>query len=117
MNRFDDRLDAERYADDPAFGVGLGEGTPGDQDSAWIPERLLARVVALGRAYELHLLPLIEEHEQVHFNSQQAESLAGEVAFVLERVDDPLLRDHGRRIAELVRRGAREATGVTFEGQ
>lgn len=78
-NRFDDRLEAERYVDDPVFGVCLGKGTPGEKDSVWVPERLMARMVALGRAYELHLLPLIEGHEQVHFNSQQAETLADEV--------------------------------------
>lgn len=48
-------------------------------------------------------------------SSQLAENLMAELDFVLGVVDDPLLAEHGRRIAELVRRGTHEMTGVTFE--
>lgn len=117
VSRFRDRLDADYYQDDPVFGIGLGDSTPGDADAIWVPERIMERIVALGRAYELHYLPMVVAGEATYLNATQAEGMEEELAFVVDRVDDPLVHEHGRRIADFVARGAREGAGVTFEGE
>lgn len=114
MSRFDDRLDPARYENDPMFGVGLGNETPGD-DAVWVPERIIDRLVAVGRAYELHFVPMIADAAAVYLNAVQAAGLSEELEFIMGLVDDPLLVEQAQRIAPLVSRGVRQDVGVTFE--
>ena len=64
---------------------------PGGKE-LWVPERLWFRLVHLGRAYDLHLLPLLSATAEVRYlNGQQAAVLVDEVMFVQGIVKDEAL--------------------------
>lgn len=115
MATYSDRFDPEHYRDDPPFGVGLGDRTPGDQDAEWLPERLASRLIRIAAAYELHLLPLLMNEDRVFLNSTQAEALCDELEFVAAVVNDELIRSHAMRVLRLATRAAREDVGLTLE--
>lgn len=88
-DRFADRLDASTYAEDPV--VGVYERGPGDADGLWVSERLFARLTAVAAGYELHTLPMLGRSDPINLNRVRCTSLLAEVAFVAERLDDPLI--------------------------
>lgn len=55
----------------------------------WLSERLFRRLVLIGAAYELHLLPLLGEDATL--NAVQADGLLTELDFVGDLVADPAL--------------------------
>ena len=67
---------------------------------AWLSERLFRRLVLIGAAYELHLLPLLGEDATL--NAVQAEGLLEELDFVGGLVADPALAALLNRLAPLV---------------
>ena len=84
-----DRLDGATYADDPL----IGWTTVDESTEAWVPDRIVDRMRHLGSAYEMHLLPLLPGVEPVVLNSTQVRNLIEEIDWVLERGDDPVLRN------------------------
>jgi hypothetical protein len=101
LTEFLDRLDASRYAHDQ--GVSIGTAEPGGEPS-WslsIPERLFSRAQQIAGAYELHLLPGIDYNGRVRLVTSQVETLSHELAFVRERIADPLLAQHLDSLAKL----------------
>jgi hypothetical protein len=96
-----DRLDVMRYAHDE--GVSIGTAEPGGEPN-WafsIPERLFSRAQQIASAYELHLLPGIDYNARVRLATSQVETLSHELAFVRERIADPLLAQHLDSLAKL----------------
>ncbi len=87
--RFADRLDASTYADDDET-VGVFEGGPDDEDALWLSGRLFRRLTTVGAAYELHVLPQLQDGDAVRLGRPQCQSLVDELQFVAERLDDPL---------------------------
>lgn len=85
---FADRLDPATYADDVL--VGVYESDPGEPDALWLSERLMARLVHAAIGYELHTLPMLAQNEPLTLNRARTESLEHEIAFVGERLDDPV---------------------------
>jgi hypothetical protein len=66
----------------------------------WVPERLWWRLVGLGKAYQVHLLPLLPGATEPQFlSAQQTASLLDEVQFLADVVDDDLIV---RLVADLV---------------
>jgi hypothetical protein len=101
LTEFLDRLDASRYAHDE--GVSIGTAEPGGEPT-WaltIPERLFSRAQRIASAYELHLLPAIDYNDRVRLVTSQLQTLSHELAFVRERIADPLLAKHLDSLAEL----------------
>jgi len=85
---FSDRFQPERYADDEPVSLTVDGHT-------WdVPERLFARAQYLARAYDLHLLPTLEIYDKTQLNGHQAGTLAEELAFIRDLVDDGALRPH-----------------------
>lgn len=117
MERFEDRFDPKRYADDPPVRVFLVEGVVGD-DELWLSERLWRRIVAIASAYELHLLPVLGWSDEPRFlNAQQFLGLLDELEFVATQVDDGLLDTVIKDVAQLARnaRGAaKNALGFEY---
>ena len=66
------------------------ESDPDEEDSLWIPERLFGRLTQVASAYELHTLPMLGGMDPVQLNRARCEALLDEVAFVAERLNDPL---------------------------
>src|SRR5690606_31654826 len=66
----------------------------------WLSERLLRRLVLIGAAYELHLLPLLGEDASL--NAVQADALLAELEFVGALVADPALASALNDFAPLV---------------
>lgn len=97
-----DRLQAETYADDEPVHVFRPDQYGPNEDGAWIPERIWHRLRALGSAYELHLLPLLDgTTDPVFLNPAQAEQFLDELRFVGELVDDPLVEAQVRALVSL----------------
>jgi len=76
-------------------------------DHADIPEGIVERVLALGRAYRLHELSALDGAGQNRLNRQQAASLADEVEFLVRVVDDPALREYVGPLLEFATRCGR----------
>src|SRR4051812_2256820 len=101
LTEFLDRLDASRYAQDE--GVSIGTAEPGGEPN-WafsIPERLFSRAQQNASAYELHLLAAIDYNVRVRLVASQVETLSHELAFLRQRVADPLLDQHLESLAKL----------------
>ena len=117
-DRFADRLDAATYEDDDEA-VSVFESTPADQDCLWLSGRLFRRLTGVAAAYELHTLPMLGGSEPMRLNRPRCESLLDELAFVADRLNDPLAVRTAQVIADYVairtRRPAWAGT-VTFEG-
>ncbi|WP_133176521.1 hypothetical protein [Nocardioides currus] len=88
-DRFADRLDPETYADDDA-GVEVFETDPSEGDALWLSERVFRRLLHAARAYELHTVPLLDERDPVGLNRARCQAVVDEIAFVAERLRDPV---------------------------
>ncbi len=112
MSRNDDRFLAEAYASDELVGVGLLSSVAAGTSnySMWIPDRLFARLQLLAKAYELHLLPVLDSHSKNELTRPQAEALVDELTFIDSVVGDHLLAGYTRRLIELAERCARSPT-------
>jgi hypothetical protein len=98
-DEFDDLFLASTYAEDEPIRIFI----PGDRDRrvpdfiprdryGWVPERLWGRLVALGLAYQLHLLPLLAATTEPQFlNAQQVSTLDDELQFLTRVARDELL--------------------------
>lgn len=117
LARYSDRLDPATYEDDEP--IAIYEEDPGEAGALYISERLFSRLVHLGEAYELHHLPLLGRIEPVQLGRAQCVALCDELAFVAERVDDPLTVAAAQSVSDYldarVRRPGAE-TFVTLEG-
>lgn len=98
MTAYADRLDTQRYADDPV--VAVHGGDPAAEDTVWLPERLFARLTLVARAYELPVLPLLGGPDPVALGRALCESVVEEVEFVADRLDDPLLHRTARLLVD-----------------
>ena len=88
-----DRFEVQTYADDEPVRVYRPDRYGLDDDGVWIPERLWDRLLHIGAAYQLHLLPLLDgTTNPVFLNPVQVEGLLQELRFVASIVDDRLLR-------------------------
>jgi hypothetical protein len=113
-DEFADRLDASTYEDDDET-VGVFETSPAEQDSLW----LFHRLTGVAAAYELHTLPMLGGSEPVRLDRLRCESLLDELAFVADRLNDPLAVKTAQVIADYVAIRTRRpawAGQVTFEG-
>jgi hypothetical protein len=95
------------------------ESNPADHDSLWLSGRLFHRLTGVAAAYELHTLPMLGGSEPARLNRVRCESLLDELAFVADRLNDPLAVKTAQVIADYVavrtRRPAWDGS-VTFEG-
>jgi hypothetical protein len=116
QNRFADRLEPMTYQNDEPWTVALvGAGRPvdwtnsvPDEDQA-VPERIVQRILALATAYELHQLSSLGPNGQNRLNSQQSASLADELHFLLQQINDPALHVFAGPLQRLAARCARDA--------
>ena len=116
MSRYDGQLQSHSFAEDEQVRVGT------DRSEAWVSERLLDRLLTVGRAYGLHVLSILSDvprHEQAWVNRQQAEALLDEVGFltaVLEK--DAAFQALSETVVPLVAEAARYGgdDALVFEG-
>ena len=113
-DEYDDRFLVSTYAEDESIHIFV----PGGADR-WIPERLWRRLVALGQAYELHVLPLLAATTEPRFvNAQQVTTLYDEVLFLTRIVTDAvvveMITDLRPLLDEAQNRRVEDALG--FEG-
>ena len=80
---------------------------------AWVSERLFLRLVLIGAAYELHLLPLLRE--DFSLNAVQAEALSAELKFVGSLVADDAISSVLERVTPLVILANRSGDEIKFE--
>lgn len=89
MDHFSSRF--ESYNDE---GVSVGVAV-GDAEVDWkghIAGSLFHRAQLIGKAYDLHVLPGIEVYDETHLTKAQCQAMVDEIEFVIEVVNDPLLR-------------------------
>ena len=88
------------YADEESVGFCVSEsGASSSSEWVQVPESLVARLVSLGQAYELHHVPMIELYGETTFNSAQVQNLDMEVRFLAKVTRDEAL---GRVIEQLL---------------
>ena len=80
-------------------------------ESAWISERLLARLRYLGLAYELPLLARLPSTGQVSYPEIQLPLLEDELAFVFEVVSDRALLEAALALRDLIARAKQNPRG------
>src|SRR5262249_15540006 len=102
MASFSDRFESATYDSDEPYGVACVlpgtdfASTIGLTEScAWIPERVFARLLALGKAYDLHSLCLLSNPAVNRLTHVQASSLVAELNFLLSFIGDPVLHCAG----------------------
>lgn len=118
-DRFADRLDPTTYEDDDGL-VGVFESDPGEDDSLWISERLFRRLTAVATGYDLHTLPMLGGSDPVRLNEQRCQSLLDELAFVDDRLNDPIASSTVQAIQNYIATRVRRpgwVGAVTFEGE
>ena len=118
LDRFADRLDSATYADDDEV-VGVFESDPSETDALWVSARLFRRLTGVARAYELHALPLLDDPEPVRLNRPRCEGVLDELAFVAERLADPLAVGMAQALTDYLAARVRRPTWdghVTIEG-
>lgn len=108
-----DRFEASNYEDDPVVGVYIDDPASG----VWFSERLFLRMVSVGKAYGLHLLPLLGGPEPVRLDSTQLETLAAELELLPEVSRDDLLITTVSRLAGAVEEARRTKAALTIEGE
>lgn len=117
-DRFADRLDAATYENDDDV-VGVFEQTAQDADALWLSGQLFHRLTTVASAYRLHVLPMLGGWEPMPLNKLQCQSLLDELAFVAERLNDPLAAATAQAISDFVvirtRQPAWEGS-ITIEG-
>lgn len=99
--------------------VGVYEADPDEDDALWISERLFGRLAYVASAYELHTLPMLGGTDPVPLNRKRCEGLLDEVAFVAERLNDPLAAEIAQSLTTYLTRrlwNPRWDAVVTFEG-
>ena len=103
MDWYGDRLLEETYAADEIVGACLLSEVAKDANAyrLWIPERLFARIQLLVKAYELHLLPVLDPNGRNVLTHPQAESLLDELNFIASVVGDEMLATHIQRLGEV----------------
>lgn len=82
-------------------------------------ERVFRRLTYVARAYELHAVPLLDDPSPVRLNRARCEAVVDEIAFVAERLDDPVAAGAAQLItnylAVRLRRPSWDGT-VTIDG-
>jgi hypothetical protein len=109
MKQYADRfLESTYQADEP---VSVGICRP-DAEPTWelpVPLTLFARAQAISDGYNLHILHLIDPYTRTRLNVDQCRTLADELVFVAEVVNDELLRHHLLALLSLVERCVRKS--------
>ena len=77
QDRFADRLDPATYEDDDEV-VGVFESDPSETDALWLSARLFRRLTGVAQAYELHVLPLLDDPDPVRLNRARCEAVLDE---------------------------------------
>lgn len=102
MKLYADRFLAASYQGEEPVSLGLVR--PG-ADPTWevhVPLSLFGRAQAISNDYNLHLLHAIDPYSRSLLNVEQCRTLANELVFVSEVVNDELLRDYLSAVLNLV---------------
>jgi len=101
-----DRFDPKTYESENPVVVALSS-QPLAEGLA-IPSSVFYRLVALGHAYNLHILgQVLSWNEEQKLNASQCETLLDEIDLIAGVLDDALLRNHLPGLRDLVERAAR----------
>jgi hypothetical protein len=96
-SRYADRFSADTYRNDEPVELRCGAAA-----AVVLPERLFARAQNVARAYDLHLLPVIDVYSTTRLNRLQCATLLDEIAMIEGMLKDPLLVQHLAQIRGLL---------------
>ena len=102
-NRFSDRLEFSTYASEEGVGFVLARpnAEPDLDAMVMIPETLVARLVGVAAAYQLHHVPMIDVYGDTRFNRVQRLSVVEELDFLAGVLRDPVAVDVVDKIRNL----------------
>jgi hypothetical protein len=118
QDRYADRLDPSTYETDDDT-IGIFESSPDAPDSLWLSGRLFNRLTGVAAAYELHTLPLLAGVDTDRLNRARCQQLLDELAFVADRLNDPLALQTAQVISDYIASHLRRPGwdgSITFEG-
>jgi hypothetical protein len=84
-----------------------------DGNAYYLSESLCSRIIYLGKAYELHYIPMINIYGNVKFNKTQVFSLIDELFFIQSVVNDKIIDQFVPPLIQLlekITRSQKEAT-------
>lgn len=117
-DRFADRLDAATYAHDDEI-VRVFQRTAEDPDALCLSGKLFHRLTSVASAYRLPILALLGGSDPMTLNSPLCASLLDELAFVAERLNDPLVVAMVQTMSEYVATRAQQSVPqgtITIDG-
>jgi hypothetical protein len=115
-HRFADRLEPATFSDDPPIGAGASDDYT---DWVYLPERLFYRMLDLGRAYDLHILPSLHLYDRNELDRDRTASLIEELEFLADVVNDRALTGAITVLRDAASRAARsplDSTRFFIEG-
>jgi hypothetical protein len=119
-DEFEHRLSTSEYEGDEPVDVRAYRGTrtASVYREHVVPERLFERILLLASAYDLHVLPALDQYGPHELNQQQAATVAEELAFLQPVVNDAALAPHLIALRELSLWCARsgESSWIHIEG-
>lgn len=92
-SNYQNRFSAESYANGAPCIVALFESSIIEESAIKVQEAILSRLINIGKAYELHLVPLFNIYDDVVLNQVQVKNLLDELSFIESVTNDALL--HG----------------------
>ena len=111
MPSFEQKTVYATYADEEPVGFCVSQhGARPSSEWLQVPESLVARLVSLGQAYDLHHVPMIELHGETIFNSAQTQNIDLEVRFLATVTRDEALKRVIAQLAPLLERVAHNAS-------
>ena len=102
IERYNNRFDITNYENDPECEIGLFDNALIENKSIVVSERILGRLISIGAAYELHVIPMFNLYDEVYFNEHQCENMIGELEFIEYVVNDDILRDFISEVKSIV---------------
>jgi hypothetical protein len=106
---YGDRLSGSYFGNDEPIMIALaprGEAVDWRNEAGhvWVPERLLGRLRFLAKAYELHLLAVVDLTDSTRFNHVQCQNMLDELGFISAIIHDPLISDLIANLSRLITR-------------
>ncbi|MEY2196741.1 hypothetical protein AB7942_29110 [Neobacillus sp. BF23-41] len=89
MDKYNRLFDLKRYKDEEDICFSINRDL--EENAYYLSQSLCSRVKYIGKAYQLHYIPMIDIYGDVKFNKTQVFSLIDELLFIKSVVNDSVI--------------------------